>query len=239
MYGTIGPAAARKTITRCPTANSGAPMTTLRKRPSSPPGTRNWSVSPSVPLRYSSTSSVTSVSIVRRSSVHRPSTATTRPRGIARASRASSARSAATTTVAVGRAAPTVGSKRARATYLRIECPPRHLEDGVCRPSTRPGRAKARAHARQTITHPRRSILIRQQRQRFADDGVRCERVLHELGRDLLAGNQVHHSNRLDLHEPPQDLIADWRHAVHDHHRRVVERRLDGGGPRCRHRDIG
>src|SRR5439155_1457961 len=51
MYGTDGPCAPRKTTMRSSTANSGAPTTMLRKRPSSPPGTLNLTVCPSAPLR--------------------------------------------------------------------------------------------------------------------------------------------------------------------------------------------
>ena len=83
-YGTVGPRLPRNTMTRCPTANCGAPTTMLRKRPSDAARHAELhDVSPRLPFRYVSVSSVTIVSMPRRPSVHCASTATTRPRAMA------------------------------------------------------------------------------------------------------------------------------------------------------------
>ena len=60
-----------------PRTNVGAPTTTLRYRPSRPPGTLNEIVSRSDwPLRYVTTSAVTTLSIQRRPSAHSARTST-------------------------------------------------------------------------------------------------------------------------------------------------------------------
>ena len=82
-YGTVGPRLPRKTMTRCPIANCGAPTTMLRKRPSVPPGTRNCTRSPRLSFQIGLRLERHERLDRSASSVHARSTATTRPRAMA------------------------------------------------------------------------------------------------------------------------------------------------------------
>ena len=126
--GTIGPRAPRNTMTRWPTANPAHRRRCCGSGRATA-GHAKLNGLAELAFQIASASSVTSVSMVRRSSVHRPSTATTRPRAIARASRDSSPRSAGMTMVADGAADTKCAAQRQQ--RASTACLPHEFENGL------------------------------------------------------------------------------------------------------------
>src|SRR6188508_1824815 len=79
VTGSRGPCAVRKKTARSPGAKLGAPGITFRYRPTCPPGTVNAIDSPALPFMPRRISTVTTLSMKRRSAVHCARTSATRP----------------------------------------------------------------------------------------------------------------------------------------------------------------
>ena len=99
-----------------------------------------------------------------------------------------------------------------------------------------PSRART---SRERDAHLGRARRVGQQAHRLAGDRLGREVALDQLRHDAAARDQVHHAERVHLHERPEDGVLEPRQAVDDHHRPVVQRRLERGRARRGHHDVG
>ena len=72
----------------------------------------------------------------------------------------------------------------------------------------------------------------------FVGDTLGREVVLHQFRHDAPARHQVHHPERVQLHERPAESVGEGRYPVDDDHRPLVQRCLHSRRSRGRHHDV-